>query len=704
MSEVATKITHTLPRGALLLLSFMLFYSCSKKIDKNLSTSIPTENKTYEFRNISKSVKYVGDEECYDCHSSIYESYKKTEMGRSFYKPTKNNTIEDYTSKNIILDTASGLYYKMTEENGRFYQTQYQIDKDGKISNELKVKAEYVIGSGMHTRSYIANVNGYLTEMPATWYILKKKWDISPGFKLNRQRFTRPILQECMDCHNLKAGLTLNTENRYNQPVPEGIGCESCHGPGELHVKHHNEVMKDSGYIADKKNYIDRTIVNPLHLSDELKMDVCSQCHLQGERTAFKKGKSPDDFIPGMSLNDVKMIFAKVTAKEGDFTIASHTERLSRSNCFLKSGRKLVCITCHDPHISVKDVPTKDFNDKCHTCHNVSQLSKNTASVDHSASSNCVKCHMLKGGVSDIPHVNFTDHWIRKKPVPSDPGVSDPNERSEIDSYYSYRDPAESNYTGFGYILISGGEMKNSDYVYKGIYLLKRAKDKGSIGQEANFYIGLGYNYLARSKEAIEFLMKYTESEPGDVKGHLQLAKAYENAGKLQEALSEYNLAAKDSPFDYSLFDFIGNGYAKLGKQFDAISSYMTSIGLYPIDPTVYNNIANFYSKNGLTDSSIFYYRKAVYYNPLLAISQFNLGNALMSAGNDDEAEDCFNMVIKLDPSNTAAYGNLSILYERRKDFEKALYYANKLLEINPNDPNGQKLQKSLQKKTGKTN
>ena len=37
----------------------------------------------------------------------------------------------------------------------------------------------------------------------------------------------------------------------------------------------------------------------------------------------------------------------------------------------------------------------------------------------------CVSCHMRTGGTSDIPHVSFTDHWIRRDPPPSKAGVAD---------------------------------------------------------------------------------------------------------------------------------------------------------------------------------------------------------------------------------------------------------------------------------------
>ena len=690
--------------GVISTLLLTIVIGCNKDSpQKEIEKKTLTEKKVhYDYQNISKDVKYVGDEQCYDCHSSIYDSYKKTEMGRSYYRPNKNNIIEDYSKNNVVYDTATRLYYKMTNEDSNFYQTEYLLDSEGKKINELKLKVEYIVGSGMHTRSYISNVNGFLSEMPATWYILKKKWDLSPGFNEFKLRFTRPITKECMECHNSHSGLVNNTLNQYKLPVPEGIGCESCHGPGELHVKHHNEVMKDSGYIADKNNFIDRTIVNPSHLPDDLKMDVCSRCHLQGEQSMFKPGKSPDDFYPGMYLSDVKTVYLKDSSNGGDFTIASHTARLVKSECFKKGGGKIVCMYCHDPHVSVKDVPKQSFNDKCISCHDVQKLSQTNKSADHLQKSNCVKCHMLQGGVTDIPHVNFTDHWIRKTPEPltaNELAMKKPaDETFQLRDFYSSREQNERENSGIAYVLFYEAGNNRPEYLYKAVEILKEAKKDPAHNIEADYYLGLAYFRMNKFYEAEEALKEYIAAYPQDSKGHMTLAQAYEKDGKFQNAINEYIAVNSVFPNNPAAFNYLGNAYAQFNKTNEAISAYLSSINLYPIEPTVYNNMANLYSKIKNMDSSIVYYQMALHYNPLLTLACFNLGNAYLAIGKDDEAEKCFNRVLELEPSNSSSYGNLSIIYQKKKDFNKAIFYAKKMLEINPNDPNGQKLLKSLEK------
>ncbi len=68
--------------------------------------------------------------------------------------------------------------------------------------------------------------------------------------------------------------MVLGSENKYTH-IPNGIDCERCHGPGELHIKE-----KFEGKIIDIANEIDFSIVNPAKLPIDLQFDVCQRCHI----------------------------------------------------------------------------------------------------------------------------------------------------------------------------------------------------------------------------------------------------------------------------------------------------------------------------------------------------------------------------------------------------------------------------------------
>jgi hypothetical protein len=214
--------------------------------------------------------------------------------------------------------------------------------------------------------------------------------------------------------------LELGSTNRFTK-IPDGIDCERCHGPGEVHV-----ADKLKGNVIDTSKFIDYTIVNPRKLPWERQIDICQRCHLQGN-AVLQPGKSFADFKPGMDLGKIMQVFMpKYKGAEDEFIMASHAQRLQQSACFIGSNKQakqadaklgfntlqLTCITCHNPHVSVKVTGKQTFNNACLKCHN-SNTCEETMPERLAVSDNCVACHMPQSGSVDIPHVTVHDHKIK---------------------------------------------------------------------------------------------------------------------------------------------------------------------------------------------------------------------------------------------------------------------------------------------------
>lgn len=266
-------------------------------------------------------------------------------------------------------------------------------------------KIDYVIGSGNATRSYLINRNGYLYEAPITWYSLRKKWELSPGYENGQNtRFNREVGLECMACHNGHVEFDAGTVNRFKK-LSFGIDCENCHGPGSEHVRKMN-----AGDEIDVGKHIDYSIVNPKKLAIDKSFDICQQCHLPGT-SVFKTETA---FRPAQALTEQREVFIPLKKDFNSFGISSHAERLRHSTCFLQSKGKMTCVTCHNPHQSVHQTDKNFFNKACQKCHQPQACTEKQAVKDE-VQNNCITCHMPKGGTSDIPHVRFTDHYIRVK-------------------------------------------------------------------------------------------------------------------------------------------------------------------------------------------------------------------------------------------------------------------------------------------------
>ncbi len=400
------------------------------------------------FRNTDPAVGYVGMDKCRKCHESVYQTFKETGMGMSFDLASREKTSANFSAEAAhIYDEFSDLHYRPFLKNDSVFVMEYRLlGKDTTYSRTEHIK--YIVGSGQHTNSHMIEKNGYIYQAPVTYYTQKGIWDLAPGFEDgNNSRFNRKIQLECMSCHNSMPKLAEGSLNKFLE-VGHGIDCERCHGPGELHVRE-----KEAGKMVDTSAGPDYSIVNPRKLSTDLQNNVCMRCHLQGT-TVLADGKTFYDFRPGMKLSDIMTTFLpKVKGGDDKLIMASHVERMMMSQCYLESG-ELSCITCHDPHISVKNTPTAHFDKKCQSCHqDTKHENMEVTSVD-----NCTSCHMPKTGSTDIPHVAVTDHYIRIT-------ENDVNE-SELQGIVSYNNLNPSRLTkARGYLEVYERSIRNHSFL-----------------------------------------------------------------------------------------------------------------------------------------------------------------------------------------------------------------------------------------------
>jgi Tfp pilus assembly protein PilF len=409
---MSPKLLRTLLLGIALFAITLPTFFCRNPSNNNSET---TESESSPWKNVyDTNAHYVGMETCRGCHQSIYETFIQTGMGQSFGLATKSKSAADFTPAHaLVYDSALDFYYKPYWTQDTFYIMEYRLEGKDTV-HKLIQKVDYIVGSGQHTNSHIFNTNGYLYQAPITFYTQKHRWDLAPGFEKGASsRFQRLIEIECMSCHNGYPDFVSNSENKFIS-VKTGIDCERCHGPGSLHVQ-----ARQTSTPVDTSKGPDYTIVNPRRLSTELQNNVCQRCHLQGI-AVLNDGKTFFDFHPGMKLSEVMNVFMpEYEGAQDKMIMASHVERMKKSQCFIQSG-KMSCITCHNPHVSVKVTPRTQYLNACQSCHgNVTGQHQCTESEQLRAAKNndCVTCHMPHNGSIDIPHVAVTDHFIRKRPV-----------------------------------------------------------------------------------------------------------------------------------------------------------------------------------------------------------------------------------------------------------------------------------------------
>ena len=621
----------------MLLMCFASFCWYCGREDPQLS-----EEQEITFANLSDSAQYIGMRECRNCHQDIYETYIKTGMGHSFGKASLNRSDADF-SNHVVYDSTSNLFYQM-QKRGKNSMVIKEFRIVGGDTVHLREEmVDYIIGSGQHTNSHLFQVNGYLFQLPMTFYTQSKTWDLPPGFEAGaNSRFSRLIENECITCHNGYPEHEPGSINKYKS-VKLGIDCERCHGPGSLHKE---KIL--SGDITPTKSDTDYSIVNPSKLSVEKQISLCQRCHLQGN-AVLEEGKTFYDFKPGMDLNDVFTVFLpRYEGSEDHFIMASHADRMQQSKCFIQSKR-MSCITCHNPHENVQLAGAAFFKAKCESCHKTKVLCQ-----IQELGTECISCHMPKSGTSDIPHVSITDHRIGI-PV-SDKEIKELGEFVRLEAINNRQVGAQT--MARAYLQQFERFEENQIYLDSAKQILSRM-DANNIVE-----LRIHLHFLEGNLSALLAQLKNPEPDESfsDPWSYYRVSEAFYGIGKLNLALLWSTAACEKMPL---ALDF-------LQKKADLLLQM-----------------------NRLKDAEEIY-RFIIAENPKHSVAFCNLGYSFALQSQWKKAIDLYDKAIHLDPNYLQAYVNKTAATLNGYGLEKAQEYLEEVRRFFPNSVELEQLETQL--------
>jgi hypothetical protein len=550
------------------------------------------------FLNSAADVGYVGDEVCARCHADVADSYAKHPMGKSSTPIGKILPLEKLGKKNQNPFQASGLVFSVEAKIDSEVHRIVKEDAEGKAICGSEAAVQFAIGANVRGRSYLINREGYVYQSPISWYTDRQAWDLSPHLGGTVQQLYRPVTVQCLFCHCNSVDPVEDAGNKYRIPIIRGyaIGCERCHGPGELHAQARGS--------AEQPTSPDYTIVNPRHLSPAERESVCQQCHLQGLRVR-RRGHQVFDYRPGLPLKNFLSVFVSTGVKRG-LQFAGQVEQMYASQCFQASNGRLGCISCHDPHRKPDpDQRVAYYRSRCLTCHAESDCRISLPDRSKEADS-CIACHMKRLPNTNIAHMASTDHRILRWP---DPEPVQPSSESGPFEYFfddnaNQDDPEIARDLGVG--LMDLAALKQAErnrrwlaqtaepalgkavhlwpddvaawqaYGYS-LWLLERRPEAMSVfeqvlelaprREETLVYAAGLSTQLSRLNDAANYWQRSLSVNPFSVRSHLEYAQLLGRQGNWQGCTEECQAALKFDPFSASVRKQLIVGLIRLGSK-----------------------------------------------------------------------------------------------------------------------------------------
>jgi tetratricopeptide (TPR) repeat protein len=497
------------------------------------------------YRNIRPDVAYVGDKACASCHADISRSYRRHPMGRSLTPIADAEEAQWYDAAHHNPFPALGEIFQVERRGRRVWHTETRRDANDRPLYTFETEVLYAVGSGTRGRSYLTDRDGYLFQTAISWYAQKSIWDLSPGFQPDLLT-GRPVPGECLFCHANRTRFQEGSLNHYDTPVFDGhaIGCERCHGPGAKHVA--------------STDPLDIVCPNTERLTPDLCEAVCEQCHLEGAHRVVRRQRGLYDFRPGLPLQDFWRVFVQ-SREEGEREHAvTHVEQMHASRCYQggSGAGRMLCTSCHDPHIAVADEErVAYYRRRCLACHQDKGCSlPRRVRLDKQADDSCIACHMPRSPTANIVHTAATDHRIPRRPPAT---AKEERLSADVDrplrSFHPYRPEDEAEVRrDLGLALVEGmrfGGMSVELHSARAASLLEEAAKRDAEDVPAGEALGLVLLMRHRRPQALAVLEDVLSRDSKREAALTAAASLAWNLGRPEEGLEHWRRLVAVNPW-----------------------------------------------------------------------------------------------------------------------------------------------------------
>ena len=339
--------------------------------------------------------QYVGGSSCVECHREQYDLFVGSHHDRAMDIATDDTVLAKFDGTKI---EHFGITSTVFRDGKKF-----MVNTQGPDGQMRDFEVTMVFGCEP-LQQYMVELKpsrdrsglGQFQVLRLSWDVAKQQWfylsppdvyeNLHPNDPLHWTGVTQRWNSNCASCHStdLKKNFDLLSGTYNTTFVDIDVNCESCHGPGSLHV----EIAKNRRFFWDRNHGLGLTtkLKSPNNLPQ---VEACAPCH--SRRTQIQpgdlKGARYDDHFSCQLISD-QIYHDDGQIRDEDYVYGSFVQ----SKMF---HRGIKCSDCHDPH-STK-VKFTD-NQLCTSCHQHPAGKYDTpAHHRHQAGSPgalCVECHM----------------------------------------------------------------------------------------------------------------------------------------------------------------------------------------------------------------------------------------------------------------------------------------------------------------------
>ncbi len=219
----------------------------------------------------------------------------------------------------------------------------------------------------------------------------------------------------CVECHEgYQEGLAQTPHGKGGFAKLSDRGCETCHGPGSLHLED-PEVVENQPRITD--------------WSPAEQAEMCQSCHDGGEQFFWQGSLHESRDLTCTTCHAVHSYQSETGQLKAQIVMEQcyschkdiRAQAWKRSHHPLREGR-ITCTDCHNPHGAQSDkmVNAASINEQCYSCH---AEKRGPFLWDHApVRESCTNCHTphgsnhLKLQKTSVPYICQQCHTNTRHP------------------------------------------------------------------------------------------------------------------------------------------------------------------------------------------------------------------------------------------------------------------------------------------------